>query len=133
MKECFAFARVELLQEALRSNVITHISLLSIAINNKIYLYKMLTMNLLQAMLVRRVKQSHQHWQSSNSALLTCWAHTQLKSETITMQSLTCWSLHINRKTATSLHTCYDSYTTYTYILWRHDSAFAHIQTDMMQ
>jgi len=39
-------------------------------IDNKIYLYKMLTTNLLQAMLVKRVKQSHQHQQSSNSALL---------------------------------------------------------------
>ncbi len=39
-------------------------------INNKIYLYKMLTMNLLQAMLVKRAEQSYQHQQSSNSALL---------------------------------------------------------------
>ncbi len=31
MKECLAFARIELLQEALRLNVLTHISLLLIA------------------------------------------------------------------------------------------------------
>ncbi len=102
-------------------------------IDNKIYLYKMLTMNLLQAMLVRRAEQSHQHQQSSNSALVTCWAYTQSKSETITMQSSTHWSSHIHRRTATSLHTCCNSYTTYIYILWRHNSAFAHIQTDVMQ
>ncbi len=94
---------------------------------------KMLTTNLLQAMLVRRAEQSHQHQQSSNSALLMHWAHTQLKSETITTQSSTHWSLHIHRRTATSLHTCCDSYTTYTHILRRHDSAFAHIWTDVMQ
>ncbi len=41
--------------------------------------------------------------------------------------------MHIHRRTATSLHTCCNSYTTYTYILRRHDSAFAHIQTDVMQ
>ncbi len=40
-------------------------------IDNEIYLYEMLTTNLLQAMLVRRAEQSHQHSQSSNSALLT--------------------------------------------------------------
>jgi len=97
------------------------------SINNEIYLYKMLTTNLLQAMLVRRAEQSHQHWQSSNSALFTCWAHTQSKSETITTQSSMHWSLHIHRRTATSLHTCCNSYMTYTYILRRHDSAFAHI------
>ncbi len=55
------------------------------AINNKIYLYKMLTTNLLQAMLVRKAEQSHQHQQSSNSVVFTYWAHTQLKSEIITM------------------------------------------------
>jgi len=104
-----------------------------ISINNEIYLYKMLTTNLLQAMLVRRAEQSHQHQQSSNSALLTCWAHTQSKSETITTQLSTRWSLHIHRRTATSLHTWCNSYMTYTYILRRHDSAFAHIQTDVMQ
>ena len=105
----------------------------SFEINNKIYLYEMLTTNLLQAMLVRRAEQSHQHWQSSNSALFMHWAHTQSKSETITTRSLMRWSLHIHRRTATSLHTCCNSYTTYTYILRRHDSAFAHIQTDVMQ
>jgi len=41
------------------------------SIDNEIYLYKMLTTNFLQAMLVRRAEQSHQHQQSSNSALLT--------------------------------------------------------------
>ncbi len=102
-------------------------------IDNKIYLYKMLTTNLLQAMLIRRAEQFHQHWQSSNSALFMCWAHTQSKSETITTQSSTCWSLHIHRKTATSLHTYCDSYTTYIHILRRYNSAFAHIQTDVMQ
>ncbi len=106
---------------------------IKIKIDNEIYLYKMLITNLLQAMLVKRAEQSHQHQQSSNNALLTCWIHTQLKSETITTQSLTCWSLHIHRKTAMSLHTCCNLHTTYTYILQRHDSAFAHIQTDMMQ
>jgi len=40
------------------------------SINNEIYLYKILTTNLLQAMLVKRAEQSHQHQQSSNSALL---------------------------------------------------------------
>jgi len=102
-------------------------------INNKIYLYKMLTMNLLQVMLVRRAKQSYQHWQSSNSALLIHWVYTQLKSEAITTQSLMHWSLYIHRVTATSLHTCCNLYTIYTYILRRHDSAFAHIKTDVMQ
>ena len=102
-------------------------------INNEIYLYKMLTTNLLQAMLVRRAEQSHQHWQSSNSAVLMHWVRTQLKSEIITMRSLTRWSLHIHRRTATSLHICCNSYTTYTHILRRHDSTFAHIQTDVMQ
>ncbi len=96
-------------------------------IDNEIYLYKMLTTNLLQAMLVRRAEQSHQHQQSSNSALLMHWVHTQSKSETITTQLSTRWSSHIHRMTATSLHTCCSSYTTYTYILRRHDSAFAHI------
>ncbi len=48
-----------------------------IKVDNKIYLYEMLTTNLLQAMLVRRAEQSHQHWQSSNSALLMHWAHIQ--------------------------------------------------------
>ena len=114
--------------------LINHIdSLCKQAIDNKIYLYEMLTTNLLQAMLVRKAEQSHQHQQSSNSALLMHWAHTQLKSETITMQLLTRWSLHIHRRTATSLHTCCNSYTTYIYILQRHDSAFAHIKTDVMQ
>ncbi len=103
------------------------------SINNEIYLYEMLTTNLLQAMLVRRAEQSHQHQQSSNSALLTYWAHTQSKSETITTRSLTRWSLHTHRRTAMSLHTCCNSYTTYTHILQRHDSVFAHIQTDVMQ
>ena len=103
------------------------IIMLNLLINNEIYLYEMLTTNLLQAMLVKRAEQSHQHWQSSNSALLTCWAHTQSKSEAITTRSLMHWSLHIHRITATSLHTYCSSYTTYTHILWRHDSAFAHI------
>ena len=96
-------------------------------INNEFYLYEMLTTNLLQAMLVRRAEQSHQHQQSRNSALLTRWAHTQSKSETITTRSSTRWSLHIHRKTATSLRTCCNLHTTYTHILRRHDSAFAHI------
>ena len=56
-------------------------------VDNEIYLYKMLTTNLLQAMLVRRAEQSHQHQQSSNNALLTRWAHTQSKSEAITTWS----------------------------------------------
>jgi len=43
-------------------------------IDNKIYLYEMLTTNLLQAMLVRRAEQFH--WQSSNNALRS---HTQIK------------------------------------------------------
>ena len=64
---------------------------------------------------------------------LTRWAHTQSKSEAITTRSSACWSSHIHRMTATSLHTCCSSYTTYTHILRRHDSAFAHIQTDVMQ
>ncbi len=102
-------------------------------IDNEIYLYEMLTTNLLQAMLVRRAEQSHQHSQSSNSALLTRWAYTQSKSEAITTQSLTRWSSHIHRMTATSLHTCCSSYTTHTYILRRHDSAFAHLYVCMMQ
>jgi hypothetical protein len=75
------------------------------AINNEIYLYKMLTMNLLQAMLVRRAEQSHQHQQSSNSALLMRWAHTQSKSEAMTTRSSARWSSHIHRMTATSLRT----------------------------
>ncbi len=103
------------------------------SINNEIYLYEMLTTNLLQAMLVREAEQSHQHWQSSNSALLTRWAHTQSKSEAMTTRSSTRWSLHIRRMTATSLHTRCSLYTTHTHILRRHDSAFAHIQTDVMQ
>jgi len=45
--------------------------IINLEINNEIYLYKMLTMNLLQVMLVRRAEQSHQHQQSSNNALLT--------------------------------------------------------------
>jgi len=80
-------------------------------IDNEIYLYKMLTTNLLQVMLVRRAEQSYQHWQSSNSALLMHWAYTQSKSEAITTQSLMRWSLHIHRVTATSLHTCCNIYT----------------------
>ena len=44
------------------------------SINNEIYLYEMLTTNLLQAMLVRRAEQSHQ--QSSNNALCS---HTQIE------------------------------------------------------
>ncbi len=107
--------------------------IINLKINNKIYLYKMLTINLLQVMLVRRAEQSHQHQQSSNNALLTHWVHTQLKSEAITTQSSIHWSLHIYRMTVTSLHTCCSSYTTYTHILQRHDSAFMHIQTDVMQ
>ena len=103
------------------------------SIDNEIYLYKMLTTNLLQAMLVKRAEQSHQHQQSSNSALLLRWAHTQLKSEAMTTRSSAHWSSHIHRMTATSLHTRCNSYTTYTHILRRYDSAFAHIQTDMMQ
>ncbi len=103
------------------------------AINNEIYLYKMLTTNLLQAMLVKKAEQSHQHQQSSNSALLMRWAHTQLKSETITTQLSMRWSLHIHRRTAMSLHTCCNSHTTYTHILRRYNSAFAHIQIDVMQ
>ena len=99
-----------------------HIHCLNI-IDNEIYLYEMLTTNLLQDMLVRRAEQSHQYWQSSNNALLMRWAHTQSKSETITTQSSTHWSLHIHRRTAISLHTCCNSHTTHTYILRRHDSA----------
>ncbi len=72
----------------------------------------MLTTNLLQAMLVRRAKQSHQHRQSNNSALLTCWAHTQSKSEAITTRSSTRWSSHIHRMTAAyMLQLIYDIYT----------------------
>ncbi len=48
-------------------NIVMYINAL---INNKIYLYKMLTMNLLQVMLVKRAEQSYQHQQSSNNALL---------------------------------------------------------------
>ncbi len=51
-------------------------------------------------MLVRRAEQSHQHWQSSNNALLMRWAHTQSKSKAITTQSLMHWSSHIHRMTA---------------------------------
>ncbi len=81
-------------------------------IDNEIYLYKMLTTNLLQVMLVRKAEQSHQHWQSSNSALLTSWAHTQSKSEAITTQSSTRWSSHIHRMTAAyMLQLIYDIYT----------------------
>ena len=105
----------------------------TLMIDNEIYLYKMLTTNLLQAMLIRRAKQSHQHRQSSNSALLTRWAHAQSKSEAMTTQSSTHWSSHIHRMTATSLHISCNSYTTYTHILQRQVSAFAHIQTDVMQ
>ncbi len=61
------------------------------------------------------------------------WARTQSKSETITTWSSTHWSSHIHRMTATSLHTCCNSYTTYIHILRRHDSAFAHLQTCVMQ
>ncbi len=100
---------------------------------NEIYLYEVLATNLLQAMLVRRAEQSHQHWQSSNSALPTRWAHTQSKSEAITTQSSTRWSSHIHRRTAMSLHICCNSHTRYTHILRRHDPAFAHIQTGVMQ
>ena len=75
----------------------------------------MLTTNLLQAMLVRRAEQSHQHRQSSNNALLMHWAYTQLKSEAITMRSSARWSLHIHRMTTTSLHTCYSLYNIHTY------------------
>ncbi len=71
-----------------------------IVIDNEIYLYNMLTTNLLQAMLVKRAEQSYQHWQSSNNVLLTCWAHTQSKSEAITTWSSAHWSLHIHRMTA---------------------------------
>ncbi len=72
----------------------------------------MLTTNLLQAMLVRRAEQSHQHWQSSNSALLMHWAHIQLKSEATTTQSSTRWSSHIHRMTAAyMLQLIYDIYT----------------------
>ncbi len=110
-----------------------HVEFWNNEIDNEIYLYEMLTTNLLQAMLVRRAEQSHQHRQSSNSALLMHWTYTQLKSEIITTQSSTCWSLHIHRRTAMSLHTCCNLHMTYTYILWRHDSAFAHIQTNVMQ
>ncbi len=46
---------------------------LQVLIDNEIYLYKMLIMNLLQAMLVRKAEQSH--WQSSNSAICACYAH----------------------------------------------------------
>ncbi len=48
------------------------------SIDNKIYLYEMLTTNLLQAMLVRRAEQSH--WQSSNSAICACYAHIHRSS-----------------------------------------------------
>jgi len=102
-------------------------------IDNEIYLYEMLTTNLLQAMLVKRAEKSHQHWQSSNSALLTRWAYTQSKSKAMTTRSSARWSSYIHRMTATFLHTCCSSYTTYTHILRRHNSAFAHIQTDVMQ
>ena len=47
-------------------------------IGNEIYLYEMLTMNLLQAMLVRRAEQSHR--QSSNSAIRACYAHIHRSS-----------------------------------------------------
>ncbi len=47
-------------------------------IDNEIYLYEMLTTNLLQAMLVRRAKQSHR--QSSNSAIRACYAHIHRSS-----------------------------------------------------
>ncbi len=41
-----------------------------------------------------------------------CWAHTQLKSETITTWSSTHWSLHIHRMTAAyMLQLIYDIYT----------------------
>ncbi len=46
---------------------------LQVLIDNEIYLYKMLIMNLLQAMLGRKAEQSH--WQSSNSAICACYAH----------------------------------------------------------
>ncbi len=102
------------LYDAFNEFSINFIFFITIVIDNEIYLYEMLITNLLQAMLVRRAKQSHQHQQSSNSALLTCWAHTQSKSEAMTTRSLMRWSLHIHRMTATSLHTCCSSYTTHT-------------------
>ncbi len=72
----------------------------------------MLTTNLLQAMLVKRAEQSHQHWQSSNNALLMRWVHTQSKSKAITTQSLMHWSLHIHRMTAAyMLQLIYNIYT----------------------
>ena len=72
----------------------------------------MLTTNLLQAMLVRRAEQSHQHQQSSNSALLMHWVHTQLKSEAITTWSSARWSSHIHRMTAAyMLQLIYNIYT----------------------
>ncbi len=49
-------------------------------------------------MLVRRAEQSHQHWQSSNSALLMHWVHTQLKSETITTWSSSALKLAYTQK-----------------------------------
>ena len=102
----------------LRSRMLQDADFLNYWINNEIYLYEMLTTNLLQAMLVRRAEQSHQHWQSSNSALLTRWAYTQSKSEAMTTRSSARWSLHIHRMTATSLHTCCNSYMTYTHIFF---------------
>ncbi len=53
----------------------------TLLIDNEIYLYKMLTTNLLQAMLVRRAEQSHQ--QSSNSAICACYAHIHRSSITL--------------------------------------------------
>ncbi len=47
-----------IMSEIIRSEII-NVNYLHAKIDNKIYLYKMLTMNLLQAMLVRRAEQSH--------------------------------------------------------------------------
>ncbi len=54
------------------------------------------------------------------------------------LQSHTWWRhntvfAHIHRTTATSLRMHCNSYTSYTHILRRHDSAFAHLQTCVMQ
>ncbi len=40
---------------------------------------------------------------------------------------------HIHRTTATSLHTCCNSYTSHIHTLQRHNSAFAHLHTCIMQ
>ncbi len=54
------------------------------------------------------------------------------------LQSHTLWKqdtvfAHIHRMTATSLRICCNSYTSYTYTLQRHNSAFVHLHTCVMQ